>query len=149
HLISIVEETLSGLKVVKGYNAEGFFKRLFNQSIDRLYVLTNKIGKKNNLASPMSEFLGIITIAVLLIYGVNLVLVEKTLDGALFLAYISLAYNILTPAKAISKATYQVKNGMAAAERVFEIIDTPNVIRDTEKSIEIYNFNDKISIKNV
>jgi len=149
HLISIVEETLSGLKVVKGYNAEGFFKRLFNQSIDRLYVLTNKIGKKNNLASPMSEFLGIITIAVLLIYGGNLVLVEKTLDGALFLAYITLAYNILTPAKAISKATYQVKNGMAAAERVFEIIDTPNVIRDTEKSIEINGFNDKISIKNV
>lgn len=149
HLISIVEETLSGLKVVKGYNAEGFFKRLFNQSIDRLYILTNKIGKKNNLASPMSEFLGIITIAVLLIYGGNLVLVEKTLDGALFLAYITLAYNILTPAKAISKATYQVKNGMAAAERVFEIIDTPNVIRDTEKSIEINGFNDKISIKNV
>lgn len=149
HLISIVEETLSGLKVVKGYNAEGFFKRLFNQSIDRLYVLTNKIGKKNNLASPMSEFLGIITIAVLLIYGGNLVLVEKTLDGALFLAYITLAYNILTPAKAISKATYQVKNGMAAAERVFEIIDTPNVIRDTEKSIEINGFNDKISIQNV
>ena len=105
HLISIVEETLSGLKVVKGYNAEGFFKRLFNQSIDRLYVLTNKIGKKNNLASPMSEFLGIITIAVLLIYGGNLVLIEKTLDGALFLAYITLAYNILTPAKAISEAT--------------------------------------------
>lgn len=149
HLISIVEETLSGLKVVKGYNAEGFFKRLFNQSIDRLYVLTNKIGKKNNLASPMSEFLGIITIAVLLIYGGNLVLIEKTLDGALFLAYITLAYNILTPAKAISKATYQVKNGMAAAERVFEIIDTPNVIRDTEKSIEINGFNDKISIQNV
>ncbi|SEH89118.1 ATP-binding cassette, subfamily B, MsbA [Paenimyroides aquimaris] len=149
HLISIVEETLSGLKVVKGYNAEGFFKRLFNQSIDRLYVLTNKIGKKNNLASPMSEFLGIVTIAVLLIYGGNLVLVEKTLDGALFLAYITLAYNILTPAKAISKATYQVKNGMAAAERVFEIIDTPNVIRDTEKSIEIKGFNDKISIQNV
>ena len=97
----------------------------------------------------MSEFLGIITIAVLLIYGGNLVLVEKTLDGALFLAYITLAYNILTPAKAISKATYQVKNGMAAAERVFEIIDTPNVIRDTEKSIEINGFNDKISIKNV
>src|SRR5690606_22813961 len=105
--------------------------------------------KKNNLASPMSEFLGIITIAVLLIYGGNLVLVEKTLDGALFLAYITLAYNILTPAKAISKATYQVKNGMAAAERVFEIIDTPNVIRDTEKSIEINGFNDKISIQNV
>src|SRR5690606_21047890 len=98
---------------------------------------------------PMSEFLGIITIAVLLIYGGNLVLVEKTLDGALFLAYITLAYNILTPAKAISKATYQVKNGMAAAERVFEIIDTPNVIRDNSESLQIDAFKDKIAIKNV
>lgn len=149
HLISIVEETLSGLKVVKGYNAEGFFKNLFNSSVDRLYVLTNKIGKKHNLASPMSEFLGIMVIGVILFYGGSLVLVDRSLDGPLFIAYIGLAYQILTPAKAISKATYQVKNGMAAAERVFEVIDTPNVIRDTEKSIELNSFNDKIVIENV
>ncbi len=149
YMISVVEETLSGLKVVKGYNAEGYFKRIFNESVNRLYILTNKIGKKNNLASPMSEFLGIATIAALLIYGGTLVLQDGTLSGGAFIGYIGMAYNILTPAKAISKASYQVKNGMAAAERVFEILDTPNVIQDTDRSLSLNTFNDRISIKNV
>lgn len=149
YMISVVEETLSGLKVVKGYNAEGYFKRIFNESVNRLYVLTNKIGKKNNLASPMSEFLGIATIAALLIYGGTLVLQDGTLSGGAFIGYIGMAYNILTPAKAISKASYQVKNGSAAAERVFEILETPNAIEDTVQSKNIESFNDKIAIKNV
>ena len=149
YLISITEETLSGLKVVKGYNAENFFSKTFNDSINRLYKLTNAIAKKNNLASPMSEFMGIVVIGVLLVYGGNLVLVDGSLKGSDFIAYIGLAYNILTPAKAISKASYQVKNGMAAAERVFEVIETPNVIRDTETSKDFKSFEDKISIKNV
>src|SRR5690606_38884109 len=149
YLISITEETLSGLKVVKGYNAENYFSKIFNDSINRLYNLTNAIAKKNNLASPMSEFMGIVVIGVLLIYGGNLVLVEGSLKGSDFIAYIGLAYNILTPAKAISKASYQVKNGMAAAERVFEILDTPNVIQDTDRSLNLNTFNDRISIKNI
>jgi len=149
YMISVVEETLSGLKVVKGYNAEGYFKRIFNESVNRLYILTNKIGKKNNLASPMSEFLGIATIAALLIYGGTLVLQDGTLSGGAFIGYIGMAYNILTPAKAISKASYQVKNGSAAAERVFEILETPNAIEDSVQSKNIESFNDKIAIKNV
>lgn len=149
YMISVVEETLSGLKVVKGYNSEGHFKRIFNESVNRLYILTNKIGKKNNLASPMSEFLGIATIAVLLIYGGTLVLQDGSLTGGAFIGYIGMAYNILTPAKAISKASYQVKNGSAAAERVFEILETPNVIRDTDESLKITSFNDKISLKDI
>lgn len=149
YLISITEETLSGLKVVKGYNAENFFSKTFNDSINRLFNLTNAIAKKNNLASPMSEFMGIVVIGVLLVYGGNLVLVDGSLKGSDFIAYIGLAYNILTPAKAISKASYQVKNGMAAAERVFEVIETPNVIRDTKTSKDFKTFEDKISIKNV
>lgn len=148
-LISIVEETLSGLKVVKAFNSEGYFRNIFTGSTDRLYTLTNKIGKKNNLASPLSEFLGIVVISVLLFYGGNLVLVDQSLKGSLFIAYIGLAYNILTPAKAISKAAYQVKNGIAAAERVFEVLETPNVISDSPKSTEITGFEKGISVKNV
>nr|WP_322626127.1 ABC transporter transmembrane domain-containing protein [uncultured Flavobacterium sp.] len=148
-LISIVEETLSGLKVVKAFNSEGYFRNIFTGSTDRLYTLTNKIGKKNNLASPLSEFLGIVVISVLLFYGGNLVLVDQSLKGSLFIAYIGLAYNILTPAKAISKAAYQVKNGIAAAERVFEVLETPNVIDDSPKSLEITGFEKGISVKNV
>ena len=149
YLISIVEESLTGLKVVKGYNAENFFISNFNASINRLYRITNSIGRKNNLASPLSEFLGIVVISVLLFYGGNLVLVEKSLTGSLFIAYIGLAYNILTPAKSISKASYQVKNGLAAAERVFEVLEVENPIVDKEGASEIQKFEDGISIQNV
>ncbi|MEY2630411.1 MAG: hypothetical protein RLZZ469_1308 [Bacteroidota bacterium] len=148
-LISITEETLTGLKVVKSYNAENFFSKTFNDSINRLYKLTNSIAKKNNLASPLSEFMGILVIGVLLIYGGNLVLVEGSLKGSDFIAYIGLAYNILTPAKAISKASYQVKNGLAAAERVFEVLEVENTITDTENAKEITSFNQGIELKNI
>ena len=148
-LISIVEESLSGLKVVKSYNAENYFTKTFNDSVNRLYKLTNSIGKKNNLASPMSEFLGIIVISILLFYGGNLVLVEKSLDGSLFISYIALAYNILTPAKAISKASYQVKNGLAAAERVFEVLEVENTITDKIDATELNLFSKEIQLKNI
>lgn len=148
-LISVVEETLTGLKVVKGYNAENFFSNTFNGSINRLYKLSNSIGKKNNLASPMSEFLGIVVISILLFYGGNLVLVDKSLDGSLFIAYIGLAYNILTPAKAISKASYQVKNGLAAAERVFEVLEVENTIVDKAGATELKDFKNEIHLKNI
>ena len=149
YLISIVEETLSGLKVVKSYNSEGYFKSLFNNSITRLLKLDNSIGKKNNLASPMSEFMGIVVIAILLWYGGNLVLVDKTLNGALFIVYLGLAYNILTPAKSISKASYQVKNGLAAAERVFEVLEVENTITDNPNAIKKQTFEDKIVLENI
>ncbi len=149
YMISLVEETLSGLKVVKSYNAEPTFKNKFNESIQRLLNLSNKIGKKNNMAAPMSEFLGIITIAILLWYGGNLVLVEETLDGAVFLVFMGLAYNILTPAKAISKASYAVKNGIAAAERVFEILEQENTIDSKPNALVKDTFDDKISIENI
>ncbi len=149
YFISLVEESLGGLKVVKSYNAENHFKSRFNDSINRLLKLTNSIGNKNNLASPMSEFMGIVTIAILLWYGGNLVLVDKTLEGSLFLVYMLLAYNILTPAKSISKASYAVKNGLAAAERVFEILEQENPIESKIDAIEKNTFESVLSIKNI
>ena len=155
YLISIVEETLGGLKVVKSYNAEESFTTKFNNSIQKLYKLTNSIGRKNNLSSPMSEFMGIVVIAILLWYGGNMVLVETfadgspLLEGSKFIAYMGLAYNILTPAKAISKASYQVKNGLAAAERVFEVLETENTITSKENAIVATGFTDKITIENI
>ncbi|MFV8379463.1 ABC transporter ATP-binding protein [Flavobacterium sp. LB3R33] len=155
YLISIVEESLSGLKVVKSYNAESNFKQKFNDSVTRVLKLSNSIGKKNNLATPLSEFLGIITICILLWFGGKMVLVDKLpdgkalLDGAKFLAYMGLAYNILTPAKAISKASYSVKNGLAAAQRVFEVLEVKNEITDSENAIKKLTFEDSIVIKNI
>jgi ATP-binding cassette, subfamily B, bacterial MsbA len=148
-LISIVDETLGGLKVIKSYNAETNFKGRFNKSVTRLLNLTNSIGSKNNLATPLSEFLGVTTIACLLFYGGNLVLIDKSLEGAVFIAYLTLAFNILTPAKAISKASYAVKNGLAAAERVFEVLEVENEITSKENAVTKTIFEDKISLKNI
>ncbi|WP_445455319.1 ABC transporter ATP-binding protein [Flavobacterium sp. HNIBRBA15423] len=155
YMISLVEETLSGLKVVKSYNAEGTFINKFRESINRLLHLSNKIGKKNNLAGPLSEVMGIITIGVLLWYGGSLVLVEKladgspALEGTVFLAFMGLAYNILTPAKAISKASYAVKNGLAAADRVFEVLEQENTIDSKENALVKNTFENKVSIENI
>jgi len=148
-LISIVEESLSGLKVVKSYNAESTFKSKFDGSVNRLLKLSNSIGKKNNLAGPMSEVMGIITIAILLWYGGRLVLIDKSLEGTVFLAFMGLAYNILTPAKAISKASYAVKNGIAAAERVFEILEQENTISSKENAVTKETFDELIQIENI
>lgn len=147
--ISILDETLSGLKVVKGFNSENIFISKFNLSLKRLLRLSNSIGNKNNLASPLSEFLGILTIAVLLWYGAQLVIVDKSLSPTTFIAYIALAYTILTPAKAISKASYQVKTGLAAAERVFTLMEEKNAITDKLDAIEKNTFEDNIHIDNI
>lgn len=147
--ISILDETLTGLKVVKGFNSENVFISKFNLSLKRLLRLSNSIGNKNNLASPLSEFLGILTIAILLWYGAQLVIVDKTLSPTTFIAYIALAYTILTPAKAISKASYQVKTGLAAAERVFTLMEQENTITDKIDAIEKHSFDEKITIHDI
>ena len=147
--LSTIEETIGGLKVVKGYNSENYFNTVFQNSTERFFKLSNSIGNRQNLASPASEFMGITVIAILLWYGGQMVLIDKTLDGAKFIAYMGLAYNILTPAKAISKASYGVKRGNAAAERVLEILEQENPIVSKENAIEKTTFDNNISIQNI
>lgn len=149
YFLSVIDETLGGLKVIKSFNGEKRFSKTFEASTSRFFRLNNKILNRQNLSSPLSEFLGIITIAVLLIYGGNLVLNEGTLSSASFIAYIGMAYNILTPAKAISKASYSVKKGDAAAERVLEVLETENPITSKQGSVVKTTFEDKISIENI
>lgn len=149
YFLSIIDETLGGLKVIKGFNGEKRFEKKFDDSTYRFFKLNNRILNRQNLSSPMSEFLGIITIAVLLIYGGNLVLVEGTLSGGAFIGYIGMAYNILTPAKSISKASYSVKKGDAAAERVLEVLETENPITSKQGSVTKSTFEDKIAIENI
>ncbi|WP_125722582.1 ABC transporter ATP-binding protein [Flavobacterium ustbae] len=149
HFLSTIEETIGGLKVVKGYNSENYFNTVFQNSTERFFKLSNSIGNRQNLASPASEFMGITVIAILLWYGGQMVLIDKTLDGPSFIAYMGLAYNILTPAKAISKASYGVKRGNAAAERVLEILEQENTIASKENAVEKTTFDDTISVQNV
>ncbi len=149
YFISILDETLGGMKVVKSYNAENLFISKFNTSVKKLQQLSNSIGNKSNLASPMSEFLGILTIAVLLYYGGFMVLVDKSLASTAFIGYIALAYTILTPAKNISKASYQVKTGLAAAERVFILMEEENTITSKPNAIHKDTFETGISLENI
>ncbi|NVK52321.1 MAG: ABC transporter ATP-binding protein [Flavobacteriaceae bacterium] len=149
YFLSLLEETLSGLKVIKAFNAQHYFNQKFNRSTKRFESYSNKLINRTNLASPVSEFLGILVFGILLWYGGSLVLVDKSLDGEAFIAYLGLAYNILTPAKAISKANYTVKKGNAAAERVLEIIETENLISDAKDAVQKNSFDSKIEFKNV
>jgi len=140
---------LGGLRVIKGFNAEGYFNSKFQESTSRFYRFSNSLLNRQNLASPLSEFLGIGVIAILLWYGGSLVLVSKTLAPDAFIVYMGLAYNILTPAKAISKAVYGVKKGDAAAERVLEILHTTSPLADKPNALVKVGFDSSISLENI
>ncbi|GAB1856545.1 ABC transporter ATP-binding protein [Flavobacteriaceae bacterium MHTCC 0001] len=150
--LSTLEETLTGLRIIKGFSAEEKFNEKFQESTNRFYNFSNKLLNRQNLASPASEFLGICMISVILWYGGNLVLNNDTslpLEGSEFLVYMGLAYNILTPAKAISRGLYNIKKGGAAAERIQEIIDTPNPLKDKPDALVKEEFNSEIAFKNI
>ncbi len=147
--LSTLEETLGGLKVIKGFNAEKRFNDKFQESTHRFYNFSNILLNRQNLASPTSEFLGIVTIAALLWYGGSMVLVEKTLSGGAFIGFMALAYQILTPAKAISKASYKVKAGNAAADRVLEILETESPLKDVKNAKEKTDFKSEIKLNNI
>ncbi|WP_108423013.1 ABC transporter ATP-binding protein [Flagellimonas amoyensis] len=145
--LSIVEETLGGLRVIKAFNSESKFYNTFKESTSRFFKFSNTLLNRQNLSSPISEFLGIVVFGVLLWYGGSMVLVEKALDPASFITYMGLAFNILTPAKAISKASYGVKKGNAAAERVLEVLESENPIKDMEGALEKTDFSAAIEFK--
>lgn len=147
--LSILEETMGGLRIIKAFHAENLFQKKFEDSNERFYTHSNKVMNRQNLASPLSELLGIITIGVLLVYGGYLVFVDKTLDASFFIGYILLAYNILTPAKAIAKASYSIKRADGSAQRILELLETKNTITDIENPIEKVRFDHSISIKNI
>ncbi|MBA4738657.1 MAG: ABC transporter ATP-binding protein [Flavobacteriaceae bacterium] len=147
--ISLVDETLSGMKILKIFNAEEKFQKKFTNSTIRFYKFSNSVLNRKNLASPLSEFLGITAIAGVLWVGGMMVLKENSLDASAFIVYLGLAYNILTPAKSLSRATYKVKKATAAAERIFDVIDNDTIISENKNAIEINSFDHNIEIKNM
>ena len=145
--ISLVDETLSGMKILKIFNAEEKFQKKFMNSTIRFYKFSNSVLNRKNLASPLSEFLGITAIAGVLWVGGMMVLKENSLDASAFIVYLGLAYNILTPAKSLSRATYKVKKASAAAERIFDVIDNDTIISENKNALEINSFDHNIEIK--
>ena len=148
-LTSITEETINGIKIIKSFLAEKFFKSKFETTNSRFLNFSNKLINRQNIAAPLSEFLGILVIGVLLWYGGKLVLIENELKPAAFITYMGLAYGVLTPAKSISKAFYSLKKGNAAAERVFDVIDLDSEYLNDSKKNQLVSFKNQISFNNV
>ena len=148
-LTSITEETINGIKIIKSFLAERFFKSKFETTNSRFLNFSNKLINRQNIAAPLSEFLGILVIGVLLWYGGKLVLIENELKPAAFITYMGLAYGVLTPAKSISKAFYSLKKGNAAAERVFDVIDLDSEYLNDSKKNQLVSFKSQISFNNV
>ena len=147
-LTSITEETLNGISVIKAFVSETFFTNKFLKSNSKFFKYSNSLVNRQNIAAPLSEFLGILVIGVLLWYGGKLVLIDMDLKPAAFITYMGLSYGVLTPAKSISKALYALKKGNAAAERVYELIDSENEF-ESQKINDIKSFKQKIEMKNV
>ena len=148
-VLAKIEETISGLNIIKAFRAESNFQEKFKQTNQRLFKLSNSLINRMNLSSPLSEFMGIGVFAVLLWYGGSLVLVEKQMNAAAFITFLGLAYGVLTPAKGISKALYNIKKGNAAAARVLEVLETENPIKNPKNPLGFGKFNKNITFNDV
>ena len=148
--LSFIEETLSGLRIIKGFNAEDFLERKFKNSTSRFKNTMIKVFHRKGLASPLSEFLGVAVVITVLWYGGSLVLNNvSTLTPQGFIGYIGLFYTIINPIKAITTVNYNIKKGNASAERIIEVLETENPIKDSDNAIEKNTFNSTISLKNI
>jgi subfamily B ATP-binding cassette protein MsbA len=149
NLLSKIEETLGGISIIKNFTAENYFRNKFDKAAEEINTMNNVIGARMALAGPLSEFLGILVISVLFVYGGTLVLVEKSISGGAFITYMGLAYLILTPAKAMAKASHAIQAGNAASERVQFILEAENPLKDINNASVIQEFNHEIKFNNI
>ncbi|MGV0920851.1 ABC transporter ATP-binding protein [Empedobacter falsenii] len=149
NIITYVDETLSSLKIIKIFNAEDQVKGRFDESINRYRKYLQKVMKKRALASPTSEFLGAVTIGLIVFFGGKLSLEGNGLTGSQFIFYIATFYTLLDPIKRFSKALSDVQKGEVSAKRIFEVLDADVSIKDVPDAKGIETFEDKIEFRNV
>lgn len=148
-LMSQIEETLSGLRIIKAFNAELKIQERFEKANEKFRSITNRIYRRQQMAHPMSEFLGTITIVIVLWYGGSLILSSNSsIDASTFIYYLVIFYSIINPAKDLTKATYAIQKGLASMERVDMILDAQTDIHDPESPKEI-ELADRIIYDNV
>lgn len=149
-ILSQMEETLSGLRVVKAFNAEHKLRERFNRLIDATRRTFNRINRRYYLAHPVSEFLGTTLIAVILWFGGILILGNhSTIDAATFIYYLIIFYSIINPAKDLSRAGYSIRKGLASLERIDKVLDTQSNIVEEEDARAINGFNEAIRYEHV
>jgi subfamily B ATP-binding cassette protein MsbA len=149
-MLSIIEETLSGLRIIKAFNAEKKVTQRFHSANNFFTRIMNKVHRRRYLAPPLSEFLGTAVLMILMWYGGILVLRDVTnLSPETFIAFIVIFSQIITPAKAFSTAYFNIQKGLASAERIDQILEAPILIREKQKPVPIAGFNDSIEFSNV
>ena len=148
--VSVLDETLGGLRVIKAFNIESLLKNKFFTINDELLRAKNQIGYRRDLASPMSEFLGVVVFAAILWYGGSRIITGNiSLEGSAFIGYLALFYNIINPAKSISLAFSNMQKGSAAIGRIEEVLKTPITVDDNVNGKLLQSFDNKIEFKNV
>jgi len=148
-ILSQTEEDVSGLKVIKAFNAEAQKATLFEKVTNNYFNIMNKVFRKNDLASPISEFLGVVVMALVIWYGGGLVLSQDGFTAEKFIAYVLFFYQIIPPAKNLSKASYKIQRGNASSERILEVLDAQNPIQDAPNAVALPSFSKAIRFENV
>jgi subfamily B ATP-binding cassette protein MsbA len=149
-LLSNIEETLGGLRIIKAFNAEHKVRSRFENENQKFYKISNRMNRRYELAHPMSEFLGTVTIAIVLWFGGALILGgNSTIDAASFIYYMVIFYSVINPAKDLTKATYSIQRGLASMQRIDKILNADNPIKNPENPKEILTRNVSISYNNV
>ena len=147
-MVSVLDESLSGMKIVKGYNATGFIVEKFKKINAELSRLLISMARRQQLASPMSEFLGITAVAVILVFGGTLVN-EGYVTGAGFIAFIAAFSQITRPLRSFIDQFANINQGVAAGERIFTIIDTESGVKDSDDAVEFEGLKESIELRNV
>ncbi|MCK0204205.1 ABC transporter ATP-binding protein [Ornithobacterium rhinotracheale] len=148
-LISSVEETIAANKIIKIFNAENILTKRFFKLNSTWRKIYNKVERRYELSSPMSEVLGSVTMIILVFYGGKVIIEGGDLTGEAFLTFIGIFFQMLDPAKSLSKAVTDIARGNASAERVFEILDADVVVEEQANAVEINEFNHEIEFRNV
>ena len=147
--MSLVEETLGGLRIVKAFCAEEKMNRRFDSINSSYREQVRRVNTRQQLAHPMSEFLGTLLIVIVLWFGGTLVLNNMTLSGPMFIYYLVMLYSIINPLKEFSKASYNIPKGLASMERVDKILKAENTIKEKPEPVRITSFGHSIEFRNV
>ncbi len=150
-ILSVIEETISGIRIIKAFNAQKFMQRKFDVQNHQYSRTLKSVINKREMASPLSEFLAVSVLCVIIYYGGKLVLTEadSELTGSSFITYLALFSQVLVPAKNISNAVSNIQRGIVAGDRIFQILDEESNIKEVENAIEIDSLKNNVEFKNV
>lgn len=149
-ILSVTEETLSGIRIIQSFTAERFMKNKFGEVNNRFVKVSKSMYNQRELASPISEILGVIVIIILVIYGGSLVLSgSELLTGATFMTYLVFYSQIMTPAKNVSTSITTIQKGMVSSERIFKILDAPVTIQQKPNAQPVKEFNSLVQFDNI